>query len=259
MREIHATPFSGGPLPTDPERGDAGGADRPPSPEAVQEQLERILASEEFVAPDRLKRFLRFVVEETLAGRVEGLKAYTIAVDVFGRDESFDPQIDPVVRMEAGKLRRRLERYYLGAGARDPVRIEIPKGTYAPTFLLHEDGEGAKDASVDRAPGPRRHRSWNTLWGLGGALALGLIFLATMWLRPEAPKPEADAGLPTPQVRGPAIIVLPFENLSQGDADDIFAAGLTEELISNLMHFASFGCTRPTAAFRSSRRPIPSS
>jgi len=74
---------------------------------------------------------LRFAVE-TLAGRAERLKAYAIALEVFGRDPAFDAQNDPVVRMEAGKLRRRLERYDLGAGRDDPVRIEIPKGGYGP-------------------------------------------------------------------------------------------------------------------------------
>ena len=107
-------------MPSGSRTEDTGRDDRSPSPEAVRGQLDRILASGEFVAPDRLKSFLRFAVEETLAGRAERLKAYTIAVDVFGRDKSFDPQTDPVVRMEAGKLRRRLERYYLGAGDGTP-------------------------------------------------------------------------------------------------------------------------------------------
>ena len=127
---VDRDPTAGGAVPSGSRADDTGRDDRSPSPEAVREQLDRILASGEFVAPDRLKSFLRFAVEETLAGRAERLKAYTIAVDVFGRDESFDPQTDPVVRMEAGRLRRRLERYYLAAGTTDPVRIEIPR---APT------------------------------------------------------------------------------------------------------------------------------
>jgi TolB-like protein len=115
--------------------------------------------------------------------------------------------------------------------------------------------KGAKAASVGRAPGSRRHIAGKALWGLGGALALGLILLAMMWLRSEAPTPEVDSGFPTPQGRGPAIMVLPFENLSQSDVDDFFAAGLTEELVSNLMRFGElrlysvFGSTQvqPTA------------
>ena len=71
------------------------------------------------------------MVEELLAGRADRLKGYTIATDVFGRDESFDPQTDPVVRLEARRLRRALEHCYLTAGRDDPIRIEIPKGGYA--------------------------------------------------------------------------------------------------------------------------------
>jgi adenylate cyclase len=76
---------------------------------AVRAQLDRIIASSEFAAPERLRRFLRYIVEETLAGRADRIKAYTIGVEVFGRDEGFDPQADTVVRIEAGRLRRRLE------------------------------------------------------------------------------------------------------------------------------------------------------
>ena len=129
------------------DQADAGagtGGRVQPSCAAVLEQLERILTSVEFVASDRLRSFLRFVVEEALEKRADRLKAYTIALEVFGRAPSFDPQNDPVVRMEAGKLRRRLERYYLGAGRDDPVRIGIPKGAYAPTFSLRGDPEPAE-------------------------------------------------------------------------------------------------------------------
>src|ERR671918_20022 len=66
------------------------------------------------------------------AGRADRLKGYSIALAVFDRDDSFDPQTDPVVRLAARRLRRALEHYYLTAGRDDPVRIEIPKGGYAP-------------------------------------------------------------------------------------------------------------------------------
>jgi adenylate cyclase len=73
-------------------------------------------------------------VTEALAGRGSQLKGYTIALAVYGRNESFDPQVDPIVRVEAGRLRRALEHYYLTDGKNDPIRIEIPKGAYVPTF-----------------------------------------------------------------------------------------------------------------------------
>jgi len=105
----------------------------PPTPEAIRTQLGRILASPEFQLPERGRAFLRYVVEEALAGRAKRIKAYSIAVEVFGRDEGITPD-DPVVRIEAARLRRALERYYLVAGQRDPVRIDIPKGSYVPIF-----------------------------------------------------------------------------------------------------------------------------
>ena len=103
-------------------------------PLAVRAQLMRILGSADFDASERNRRFLSHVVEETLSGRSARIKAYTIATSVFGRGEDFDPQVDSIVRIEAGRLRRSLDNYYLRKGADDPVRIVIPKGTYVPTF-----------------------------------------------------------------------------------------------------------------------------
>ena len=102
---------------------------------SVREALERILASPGFEASARHRRLLEYLVEETLAGRADRLKGLTIAIDVFGRDAAtYDREADPVVRIEAAKLRRRLKSYYLTAGQEDPIRIDIPKGTYVPTF-----------------------------------------------------------------------------------------------------------------------------
>ena len=102
--------------------------------EDVRDQLERILGHRDFEATDRTRDFLRFVVEETLAGRAHRLKGYTIALEVFGRPAGFDANLDPIVRIQAGRLRRALEHYYLVAGGTDPIRIDVPKGQYVPTF-----------------------------------------------------------------------------------------------------------------------------
>ena len=93
--------------------------------------LERILRSHCFEHAGRASDFLRFVVAETLAGATERLKGYTIAVNVFGRPPDFDAQADPLVRVEALRLRQRLTEYYAGEGAADQVRIELPRGGYA--------------------------------------------------------------------------------------------------------------------------------
>jgi len=108
--------------------------DNKPTPEAIKTQLQRILQSPEFRGSEKQRNFLKFIVAETLEGRKAEIKGYTVAVSVYGRSENFDPQIDPIVRVEAGRLRRALEHYYLTVGKNDPVRITIPKGTYVPAF-----------------------------------------------------------------------------------------------------------------------------
>jgi len=95
--------------------------------EKVQQQLQRILASPEFHATARQGEFLQFVVAETIAGRLEEIKGYTIATRVFGRKEGFDQTSDPIVSIHANKLRWAPERYYLTAGRNDPIRIDISK------------------------------------------------------------------------------------------------------------------------------------
>src|SRR6202161_2238608 len=92
--------------------------------------LDRILASPCFVQSDRQQRFLKFIVTETLAGRTDRLKGYTIAIEVFDRDVSFDPAVDAIVRVEAARLRAKLREYYDREGRTDPVRFELPKGAY---------------------------------------------------------------------------------------------------------------------------------
>jgi adenylate cyclase len=100
----------------------------------VNAQMERILKSPEFKATDVQKSFLTFVVETVLAGRSHEIKGYTVATRCFGRGEDFNQATDPIVSIQANKLRRALERYYLVAGQNDPIRIDIPKGTYVPLF-----------------------------------------------------------------------------------------------------------------------------
>jgi TolB-like protein len=105
-----------------------------PGADKIQRQLQRILDSQDFQATDRQREFLQFVVTETIAGRRDEIKGYTVATQVFGRGQDFDQATDPIVSIHANKLRRALERYYLVAGQNDPVHIDIPKGTYVPTF-----------------------------------------------------------------------------------------------------------------------------
>jgi hypothetical protein len=109
-----------------------------PSPEAVRLALESIVVSPGFINSERMSRFLRWVVERTLEGELEGeaaaIREYAIGRAVFDRDESYDPKIDTIVRVEARRLRKKLQEYYEGAGMDDVVRIEVPGPGYVPVF-----------------------------------------------------------------------------------------------------------------------------
>ncbi len=231
-------------------------ASRPAFPDGiggleVRAALDRIVASTDFTASDRARRFLRYVVEETLAGRADRIKAFSVAVEVFGRDETFDPQNDPVVRIEAGRLRRALERYYLLSGKDDPVVIDIPKGGYVPTFSARDEPadpvalEGADDETpaapiapppaVDLPvatppPVPARFRPVHA-----AAAALILVILAAAaWLTLSARPFETAVPVPP---GGPRILVLPFEAFGGDEIAALYAAAVTEEIVTALGHF----------------------
>ena len=228
-----------------------------PDERIVREQLDRILRSGQFLQSRRRQRFLQYIVTETLAGHGDRLKGYDIALKVFDRAEDFDPNVDPIVRIEAARLRDRLREYYEGDGHSDPVRIDLPKGTYTPKIELRqpEAGEteapspddGAPLATADHAtvrptdalsasPSPRR--SFEVPWQLGvAAAALVLLFAAlAQWQMRGASPPvagvEPDAGVHQPA--GPAVAVLPFTNLSGDPKQDYFSDGLTEDILTEL-------------------------
>ncbi|MGF6177709.1 adenylate cyclase [Ensifer sp. 4252] len=207
-----------------------------PSPAEIREQLARIISSPEFPRAGRGAAFLAFVVEEALAGRAQRLKGYTIAIEVFKRSENFT-QDDPVVRIEAGRLRRILERYYLVAGQRDPVRIDIPKGRYAPSFAWNgalstrSEAEPVEDGG--KHPGRSRPRSWWPMLGLFGIIGLAAL---TYWASErviEAAKREGTTKTPDE----PTLVIAPFANLGDGPQAQLYTAGLTEELLTALPRF----------------------
>jgi len=101
---------------------------------SINDQLERILNTPPLVSSPSLSRFLRYVVEETVAGRSGAIKEYALGLNVFDRGDEFNPRLDPIVRVQARNLRSRLDKYYETQGAEDPIRIELPKGTYVPVF-----------------------------------------------------------------------------------------------------------------------------
>src|SRR5262245_47349892 len=105
-----------------------------PCADEIRAALEHMAGSEAFRGSPQLVSFLRYVVEATLRGDSDRIKGYTIAVEALGRAEDFDPQADPIVRVEAMRLRRALARYYANGGKGDCVLIDLPLGSYVPAF-----------------------------------------------------------------------------------------------------------------------------
>lgn len=199
-----------------------------PDAEAVLATLNRIIASPEFDATDRNKRFLSYVVTETLNGRSDRIKAYTIATEVFGREASFDAHGDPIVRVEAGQLRRALAGYYVSAGRNEAVEISIPKGGYAPVFLSREVAAPTPIPKLTIPAAPERTiRRAAIPIGValavfvGAGLGYGLWSGRAMPSRPDIPR----------------ILVQPFEDLTQSGNSARLASGLTQEIIGQISKF----------------------
>lgn len=119
------------------------------TPEQVTNLLGRICASRDFAQSERMRRFLHFSVERALAGDRDSLKEYTIGVEVFDRPSDYDPRVDSIVRVEARRLRRKLKSFYEKAGAREPLRLSLPEGSYAPALDVEEH---APEAAASAAP-----------------------------------------------------------------------------------------------------------
>jgi TolB-like protein len=216
------------------------------SSEAVRTQLEKVLASEGFARNDRIRNFLRFVVEQELLGSGDQLKESVIGVEVFGRRPDYDVRQDSIVRTEAGKLRTRLAKYYAGDGAAGQVVIDLPKGGYRPVFR-HAEVMKEETAAPRRPNRPRSQlrlpwtgiRVWVVL--AVGCLAIGLAALA-WWRLPRRAEP-----IP--------IAVLPLINLSPDPANDYFADGLTGEIIRNLSIIDGLAVRSQTSSFAFKGKP----
>jgi TolB-like protein/Tfp pilus assembly protein PilF len=185
--------------------------------DAVRAELRAMLGSSTFFNAARLRRFLAFVVEHTLRGEGAELKEYVIALGVFERPGTFEPQSDSVVRVEARRLRAKLDQYYAGEGRHARIRIEIPKGSYRPVF---------RHVTPVSPPGRRLGRFW-ARWrrGLAG-FACGLLVAGAGvggWLYWEHARAEIDS-----------VAVLPFESGQLDPGLRYYGEGLAEMLIESL-------------------------
>ncbi len=216
---------------------------RPSASEAtarqVRAQCDRILASKVFALSRRQGAFLDYVVNAELEGRSDKLKEFTLGIDVFGKDESFDPNIDSIVRVEAGRLRARLREYYHEEGAGDALRIDIPKGHYVPVF------HSVDDPGVKRSPAHNRYA-----WLGGGVAALAILFLMidNYVLVEEEPTSIASTRTESPfgKLAAPSVIpnrksiaILPFTNRSNDENDAFFVAGIHDDILTQLTKISS--------------------
>jgi Tol biopolymer transport system component len=179
------------------------------APDVVEAQLARMLDSQTFRSAERSKALLRFVVLEALAGRANRLKDYTLGVEVLGRGDQFDPRTDPIARVEASRLRSRLELYYATEGSTDPLRILLPKGGYVPAFEPRTPPSAAEAATS--LPGSRAPTN-AALWR-GVALAAAAVLVASglvAWRRwpSTPPSPEMRLEISTPPTTDPLSLAI---------------------------------------------------
>lgn len=229
-----------------------------PPPEIVRVAIERIMASSKFRASERNRRFLRYIVDEALAGRADRIKGYSIGVAVFDRDATFDPQLDPIVRIEASRLRRSLDYYYVAGGKDDEICVTIPKGSYVPVFTTKDatsqsadnppmssqgqtlDAAVQIDAPAVSTPqiqypwqGPDRMRLW---LGVCGIMLLAAVLVpGFLWRMDALPWRTAETGTVRPY--GPAVVVT---LLQEGDSEAMrlhLGPGLTREIIAALTRY----------------------
>jgi adenylate cyclase len=231
----------------------------------VQIELQRLFSSPGFSSSARRKALLAYLVQQTLEGGADKLKELSIATAVLGRNETFDPRADPVVRLETHRLRNDLDVFYRGAGRDDPIRIMIPKGGYAATFEVQDRGPGSQEpADADAISTSASNKGPLSLRRAGSAVAsrpglvvgsaLIALILSVVFLQNQLPNRQPITGsalAPKPDVsrmeprRGPIIALSAIRDTSRDQQGAYFADGLTELLVSDLVRFENLRVISP--------------
>jgi len=214
-----------------------------PTPVQIRAQRDRIMASKGFSGSRRQSAFLGYVVNAALEGQTDRLKEFTLGIEVFEKDESFDPSIDSIVRVEASRLRSKLSEYYVGEGRADSVRIDIPKGHYVPVFRL-----------VDVPEVERRLPQKTNMWPGFGVATLIVVFIYSFYW---APRQKLETSVKNQFVPPPSsIAVLPLRDWSRLP-EEFFSEAMTDALISSLAEIRTLRVTSLTSIMRYKNTEIP--
>lgn len=158
-----------------------------------REELQRILQTRPFARAEKKARFLEFVTDQTLRGNADKLNEYVIGIEIYERGKEFDPQVDPIVRVQAHQIRGLLQKYYEGDGKEHPLRLELPAGHYIPEFRRITPPESGVEPA---AASPARRSGWtdprNVLLVI---LVIACTSLATLWYRAREPGSRSRAPL----------------------------------------------------------------
>ena len=204
--------------------------------EEVKRALDRLLAWPELARSPQLANFLSYIVERRLGGDAQSIKAYSIAVDVFGRPTDFDPQADPIVRVQARRLRGLLDQYSAGPGAGEPLRIELPIGRYVPDFVSPTSEAATQVIARDPVPAaepktrsrPRGHITVS--WFVLLVLALGAAALTYSLASLEPRQQQSVSAAAT--INMPRLRVAAFQNLTGDDGLTPSVATFAVELVT---------------------------
>ena len=215
----------------------------------IRAELDRILASKHFAGAGRLSRLLRYVVEKTLAGEADQLKEYAVGIEVFDRDDKYDPRLDSIVRVEAARLRSKVDEYYSRDGLEDPVIIRLRRGSYVPAFEARPSTALVEPAASEPPTAVATRRlGWPVILSLlaaGLAIVAAVTWRAGLWASDRIPEEVT-------------IAVLPLSQYAGSEEDELLAARLTDGITTELARLGTLHVVSHTSArqFEGVRRSL---
>ena len=199
----------------------------------ILETLESIVNSPEFSSSKRSQKLLRYIVKQTLAGNGDQINGTTIAQDILGFGPDFDSATNPLVRVQAGRMRKLLGKYYRHRKDSLPLIIYVAKGQYIPQFGYRKES-ALSIADLSPTKGARQNYvKWASLL----LVPIALIAMFVFRLKDNAPTPPQDANVLQNNLAYPHIVILPFQNLTSDPKNDVFRQGFQHQLGSDLSRF----------------------